>query len=117
MILATRTFFHRLCTLWRIAKTYDDDRARLRSEIRAGVDLIQDRTTLHADISPSKHDPSFVILVGRYRDRDYVQTFSLRSDDFQELAESCRALSREGRWGRIDAPPVFRAVIESYRHP
>ena len=121
MIARVRTFFRRLRTLWRIAKTYDDDRERLlaaaRQEIQAVGKLIRDRTTLHADISPAGHDPSFVILVGRYRNRDYVQTFYLPQEDFGAMVDQCGRLSRTlGRWGRVDAPPVFHAAMRHF-HP
>jgi len=112
-----RTFFRRLHTLWQIAKTYEQDKAALlsgvRRELRTVEDLVRDRTTLHADISMTGRDPSFVILVGRYRNRDYVQTFYLPSADFGGLVDQCIHMSRKlGRWGRLDAPPVFHAEKE-----
>lgn len=117
-----RTFFRRLRTLWQIAKTYDEDKATLldnvRRELRTVEDLVRDRTTLHADISMTGRDPSFVILVGRYRNRDYVQTFYLPEADFHELVGRCIHMSRTlGRWGRLDAPPVFHAAFERKFHP
>lgn len=121
MIQATRTFFRRLRALWHIAKTYEQDKAALlaaaRQEIAAVDKLIRDRTTLHADISMTGRDPSFVILVGRYRNRDYVQTFYLPDEDFGGLVAQCVHMSRKlGRWGRLDAPPMFTAAFERF-HP
>lgn len=117
-----RTLFRRLHTLWQIAKTYEQDKAALlsgvRRELRTVEDLVRDRTTLHADISMTGRDPSFVILVGRYRSRDYVQTFHLPSEDFGGLVDQCVHMSRKlGRWGRLDAPPVFHAAFERGFHP
>ena len=117
-----RTPFRRLHTLWQIAKTYEQDKAALlsgvRRELRTVEDLVRDRTTLHADISMTGRDPSFVILVGRYRNRDYVQTFHLPSEDFGGLVDKCVHMSRKlGRWGRLDAPPVFHAAFERGFHP
>ena len=117
-----RTFFRRICTLWQIAKTYEQDkitlRANVRQELQAMDKLIRDRTTLHADISMTGRDPSFVILVGRYRNRDYVQTFYLPSEDFGGLVDQCVHMSRKlGRWGRLDAPPIFHAAFEREFHP
>lgn len=117
-----RTLFRRLHTLWQIAKTYEQDKAALlsgvRRELRTVEDLVRDRTTLHADISMTGRDPSFVILVGRYRNRDYVQTFYLPSADFGGLVDQCIHMSRKlGRWGRLDAPPVFHAAFERGFHP
>ena len=114
-------FFRRLRILWQIAGTYEADQAKLRADalanIRSVEALIRDRTTLHADISPTKHDPSFVILVGRYRNRDYVQTFYLPQEDFSGMVEQCARMSRQlGRWGRTDAPPIFQAAMRQF-HP
>ena len=116
-----RTFLRRLRALWQIAKTYEADKDKLRAaardDIRALDRLIRDRTTLHADISMSGRDPSFVILVGHYHNQDYVQAFYLPQEDFVGMVQHCIRLSKtHGRWGRLDAPPVFHAAFKRL-HP
>jgi hypothetical protein len=76
------------------------------------VSLVHDRTTVHFDISPTKHDPNVVILVGSYQGKDFVQVYSFRADEFSGLVNQMREAVRHGAIGRVDAPPTLRAVID-----
>ena len=75
-------------------------------------DLIRDRTTVHMDIGPSKHDANVIILVGRYNRKDYVQVYSFGGENFEHVVDEMRLAAREGHIGRVDAPPMFKAILE-----
>lgn len=115
-ITATINWFKKLNY---IVKHYDEDKIvmldRIRSadlRIRDGVQIIKDRTTINADISPSMRDPSQIITIGRYNGRDYVQVFSIHDDDFRGLIQHLREMERYGTVSKIDAPYGFEYVIE-----
>ena len=84
----------------------------LKGRVDDAVKTIKDRTELHVDVSPTcKGDPHQIVLIGRYRNRDYVQTFSVHPEDFRGLVERCIEMQRYAHRGRIDAVPEMRAII------
>ena len=121
-----------ISTLFRMVATKKADDAFMKAEIKRleeeikrntsslGYDLkqleqiIKDRTDLAVDVSPYGHD-SCVILVGRYRNRDYVEIQRLDDQEFHFLIEQLRAQARYGRVRRVDGPPVLRQVLERER--
>lgn len=105
-------FFRRLAALWRLSATYDQDKQAATQALQDMAKLVHGRTTLHADIGVGKgSDIPFIILVGRYAGRDYIQVTHLPQGDFQELVRHCQSMRREGRWVTVDAPPVFNACF------
>lgn len=69
-------------------------------------------TTLGADIGCDPREGNWVILVGRYHNRDYVETFALNGSNFHELVQQVQHLARHAGVTRIDAPPGIKAVVE-----
>lgn len=135
-----KTIIHRIQKLLSIAKTYDEDLAALASEMQQSIskiehnrdiailkseireyvsrikyseDLIRERTDIAVDISPSRHDPTYVVLIGRYKNRDYVQAFAIRNDDLSNLIEQFKCMETYGELRKCDSPPAFRAVLEN----
>lgn len=106
-----------------IAENHDGDWTQLinrveRSErvIRQCESLIRERTEVAADIHPSRIGESFVIVVGRYRNNDYVQTYSLgREGQVDHIIHTLRSMERTAEVRRIDAPPIFKQVFERER--
>ena len=93
-----------------IVKNYDSDRETLRVRIAQAEQVIRDRTDVHADVHYKSENQ--IIVVGRYKNRDYVQTYSVCSGDFHALIQQLRDMERYGHISRIDAPPAMRAVFE-----
>lgn len=91
---------------------YDSELRALRTEIMALRGLIKDRTEISFDISHTTRDVSYAIMVGRYRDRDFVQTFSLGPSDFRQVIDWFRSLERHAAIRVVDAPPVFKSVFK-----
>ena len=97
--------------------TLESEREKLLSEIAAiksmeainerritdAVSFIKNATTLSADISPMARDPSMVIVVGRYRNNDYVKVFEV-GGDFSRLVDQLRDMERHCGRGRYDKP-------------
>lgn len=97
--------------------TLEAERDKLLSEIAAiksmeaineqritdAVSFIKNATTLSADISPMARDPSMVIVVGRYRNNDYIKVFEV-GGDFSRLVDQLRDMERHCGRGRYDKP-------------
>lgn len=71
--------------------------------IADAVSFIKKATTVSADISPMARDPSMVIVVGRYRNNDYVKVFEV-GGDFSRLVDQLRDMERHCGRGRYDKP-------------
>jgi hypothetical protein len=111
---------------------YSQDMARLGGMIRAvssqhHVDvialnaridqldkLVKDRTDIAVDFG--YEDPSCVIVVGRYRNHDYVQTYRLHDQELGQLIDRLREMEHHGVVRRLDAPPMVRAVFKREVH-
>ena len=124
LIQRVKTFIDRLKILWRLSETIEkdlelavrrfDDRGKdLDRAVRRVADLekvVGDRTTIGVDFGFK--DPNMVVLVGRYRNQDYVEVYPLEAPDFAAFMDHLNAIKRYGRIRRLDGPPAFRAVME-----
>jgi hypothetical protein len=63
---------------------------------------INERTTIHADIHMKY--PHQIIMVGRYRKRDYVRVFDVEESHFHSLVEMLRQNEKGSKRGRFDMP-------------
>jgi hypothetical protein len=128
-----KNWWNALAFLRDLRANYSQDMARLGGMIRAvssqhHVDvialnaridqldkLVKDRTDIAVDFG-YMWDSSHVIVLGRYRNRDYVQTYRLDHQEFVQLIDRLRAMERHGVVRRLDAPPAVRAVFERDVH-
>lgn len=106
-----------LRTLHRIICNYDWEIGRLRDRLEAEQGkrkqleaLLRERTSIAVDVGFK--DACYVIVVGRYKGADYVQTFSINTPDMASLIEQLKQMERYGEVKRVDAPPQFRAVFQ-----
>ena len=100
--------------LLQIVREYDTVSQANRSRLEQLEVLVKDRTNIAVDHSPFRGG-NFVVVVGRYKNCDYVQTFHLRGNDVTEIVEHLRQQERYGNVVKLDSPPVFRAVFERER--
>lgn len=97
-----------------IVGCYDADLRNAHTRIAELEKLVRDRTNIAVDVGFKS--ASHVIVVGRYKDADYVQTYALDTPDLAALIDQLRQMERHGVVRRVDAPPQFRAVFERDRH-
>lgn len=71
---------------------------------------IKNVTTIHAD-APSHYDSGTIIVIGKYKNGDYVQTYKINPDYFNEFIERLKYLKGRGNIGIIDAPPSLKQFI------
>ena len=106
-------------TLSRIVRSYDSDQdiidqkvGRALKEVLQAQKFIKHATTINADVSLSHRDDSQIIVIGRYRSRDYIQTYTVSGDNFKGLIEQLKEMQKYGVVRRVDAIPAMREVID-----
>jgi len=97
-----------------IVAGYDADLRTAHTRIAELEKLVKDRTNIAVDVG--FRSASHVIVIGRYRNADYIQTFEMDTPSLDGLIEQLRERERYGSVKRVDAPPLFRAVFERHRH-
>jgi len=93
-----------------IVAGYDADLRNAHARIATLEALVRDHTNIAVDVG--FRDANHVIVVGRYKNSDYVQSFSLPEQEMRPLIDRLRDMSKYGRVARVDAPPVFRAAFK-----
>lgn len=72
--------------------------------------VLRSVTDIHADIRV--RDKSTVIVIGRFRGGDYIQTYHF-NDDLSEIVDHLRHLQRRGVVRQIDAVPQISDMIKN----
>jgi hypothetical protein len=72
--------------------------------------LVRERTNIAVDVNFKS--ANHVIVIGRYRNSDYVQTYSIPEKDLFNIIAELKEMEKYGNAKRIDAPPIFKAVFE-----
>ncbi len=89
------------------------DQRRVESNVDEAVKMIKDRATIHADVHSAHGQQSQIIMIGRYRNRDYIQVFEVRPDDFSGLLRQCIEMQKYAHMGKIDAPIGMKEIINT----
>lgn len=101
--------FRWLKKLNQIVAAYDTDLRQAHARIAELEKMVKDRTNIAVDVGFS--GANHVIVIGRYKNADYIQTFHMDSNNLACLIDELRDRSRYGHVRRVDAPPEFRAVF------
>ena len=88
----------------------NDEIAYLRRDAAALRKLIADRTEINASIG-MRPGESYVVVCGKYRGVDYVETFDLPGGSLLEIVEHLHLLKQHGKIRRIDAAPHIKKII------
>ena len=92
-----------------MVKHYDADQKYILQRITDVEQLIREHTVANVDVG--LHD-SYAIVIGKYRNHDYVRAFQIRHDDFPPLVDRLVEINKHYQMGRIDAHPSFHAIID-----
>lgn len=93
-----------------IIATHDADILNTRAQIAEIRNIMIERTNIAVDLR--FRGANHVIVIGRYKNADYIQTYTMDTPEIGTLIDQLRHMERYGSVRRIDAPPNFRAVIE-----
>lgn len=98
--------------LFRIVRNHDLEVKRLERKIDKLEKLLRDRTSLSVDISPMSRGVTHVVVCGRYKNRDYVEVFSITEKDLIDLIPTLKQLQKKASLNFVDAPMEFKAVLK-----
>lgn len=98
-----------LKTLRRIVGAYSSDQLAMHNRILELEALVRERTNIAVDVG--FRECNHVIVLGRYKGADYIQSYSVQSDSLAHLVDQLKQMERFGNVRRIDAPPQFRAAF------
>lgn len=79
----------------------------LSDQIEGCEKIIKDRTNLNVDIGFK--GANHVIVVGRYKGQDYIQTYDIRNTDLGEFIHILKRMEQYGEVARVDSPPNIKA--------
>lgn len=69
-------------------------------------------TVIHADVH--YREQSQIIVIGRYKNRDYVRVFGLEEPDLVAMIEKLTAMEKHARVGRFDMPSTGMNISMVY---
>lgn len=99
--------------LMHVIGSYQADIRVLNNRMKAATDLIKDRTNISSDFHFHGHNRNQIIVTGRYRNRDYVQVFTIADNELKTLIDTLREMQRYGVVDKIDAAYDMKYVIEN----
>lgn len=101
--------------LRKIVSSYDSDFAMYAANLKYAQariteleQLVKDRTNIAVDLG--FRSANHVIVVGRYKNADYVQTFQINGQ-LNDIVDRLREMEKYGEVRRVDGPPAVRAVF------
>ena len=74
--------------------------------------IIKERTEYHIDVHQYTRHNSQIILIGKFRNNDFVKCYDIPDDMFKDLITHCRELEKYSQRGKIDAYPGLNATIK-----
>jgi len=84
----------------------------LTGEINQLRYILKERTEYHLDVHQYTKHNSQVILIGKFRNNDFVKCYNIPDQEFQDLIQHCRELEKYSHRGKIDAFPTLSAAIK-----
>ncbi len=109
--------------LLRIVRDYDSNLSAIKDRqetenntmrrvLVEGIRLIKERTDISANVNLGNRSPNQVIVIGRYKNADYVQVYTLETNDLAHLIGQLREMQKHGVVSKIDAASSVRAIID-----
>ena len=95
-----------------IVARHQDEVKYLHHRISELEKIIKERTDVAVDVNYSGHN--HIIVIGRYKNAGYVQTFTVGTKDLGNLIERLKDMEKFGIVRTIDAPPSFRGIFSKF---
>ncbi len=87
--------------IWNMPNKYDKQYRDMFNYVSEIDRKIGERTTVHADIH-YEGSGSQIIVVGRYRNKDYVRSFNVKTENLHQLIEILSREEKGANVGRFD---------------
>jgi hypothetical protein len=96
-----KQLFSQLRQVWNMPNKHDKQYKDMYDYVSELHRKINENTTIHADIG-WKGTGSQIIVVGRYRNKDYVRSFNVRETSLNSLIELLKTEEKGANVGRFD---------------
>lgn len=96
-----RQIIEQIRQIWNFSAKYEKQYRDMFNLIMEVDRKIGERTTIHADIG-YKGTGSQIIVVGRYKNKDYVRSFNVRTENLGSLIEMLKSEERGANVGKFD---------------
>lgn len=82
-------------------------------EVESINEFLRSNFETHADISCNQYDKSYVITIGQYRGMPYVNSQTVRHNDFEYIIRTLKSMNEHTQVKVIDAYPsgIFKEII------
>lgn len=97
-----KRIIERILQPWKIARKYENDLKGILYRVDDLHKRMGEHTVVHADIHYRRADQ--IIVIGRYRNHDYVRVFNVDTKTFGELIEYLKRIEPQAAIGRWDLP-------------
>jgi hypothetical protein len=98
---ALRQLFSHLKHIWDMPNKHEKQYQDMYNYVAGLHRKISENTTVHADIH-YKGEGTQIIVVGRYRNKDYVRAFTVRQESLSSLIEMLKIEEKYAKVGRFD---------------
>lgn len=95
-----------------IIKNYKSDIRCIENRAISLESRLKEVTDIGVDVH--YRDLNSVIVIGRYKNNDYVQCYHVGQDNIASLIDRLKEMERYANVRRIDSPPEFRAVLKNH---
>ena len=106
-----------------IVKSYDEQIEQLNKQTTEALrvanysngvaaqarEFVKQATTLDADVHA--RGTSTIIVMGRFRGNDFIQTYDLGVNDFEHAVRMFRDMSKRHQARSVDCPPGVKAIF------
>ncbi len=94
-----------------IVKNYNHHQDVLLARIDKLERIIKEHTVVGVDIQ-SKYADNHIIVLGKYRNHDFVKSYIVPNTEFVNIVSTLQDLERYYNVQYIDCPPAFKAFVE-----
>lgn len=101
-------------TLLRVVRTFDLRFEGVHDRIASAERFIRERTEVNADVSVHPKNANKIVVIGRYKNHDYVEIFSMYGDSFAGLVGILRDMARFHEVNRVDCPHHMKYFVDEH---
>lgn len=83
----------------------------LNIKVNEAIKVIKYRTEINADIRLHGPNRNQIIVVGRYRNKDYIEVYTITDKDVNYIVDQLKEMQKYGVVNKIDSVPMLKKAI------
>ena len=97
--------------LIKIVNEYDINIESINIKVNEAIKVIKYRTEINADIRLHGPNRNQIIVVGRYRNKDYIEVYTITDKDVNYIVDQLKEMQKYGVVNKIDSVPMLKKAI------